>query len=108
MAVSEALKIARLQARTQREHDLVELVKLFAPVIELIGGVTVIEYQARHGNIGQVAVPFTLAALYGIVGVQVLAPVIPTITASNTAAIDSVTKALPALASSAAALALLG
>lgn len=102
MPVSEALKIARISAKTVRDHDMMILAREAMPVIELIAGVSILEFQARHGNIGSVALVPALGALYAIIGVQVLAPTLPTISTGSKDIIDGITKALPVLAAVAA------
>lgn len=97
---SDNLKIARLNARVARDLSNVALARtvLTNPVLELIVGVSVLEYQNRHGNIGTAVNVASLAALYGIIGVQTLQPVLPLITESTRPLIEGVTKSLPALA----------
>lgn len=98
--ISDGLKIARLNARVSRDAAVVDLAKtlLYNPVVELIAGVSILEYQSRHGHIGNAVNVASLAALYGIIGVQMLSPVLPLITESSKDLIGGVTKALPALA----------
>jgi len=100
MATSDNLKIARLYARTERDRANIDLARaiLANPVIELVAGVSILEYEARHGIIGTGVNVASLAALYAIIGVQVLAPVLPQVTAATSNIIGVVTKALPALA----------
>ena len=96
---SDNLKIAKLYARTERDRNNCELARLILtnPVLELVAGLSVLEYQARHGNIGGATNIAGQAALLGIIGVQVLAPVLPVITESTKPLLDTAIKALPAL-----------
>lgn len=96
---SDNLKIARLYARTERDRANIDLARaiLANPVIELVAGVSILEYESRHGIIGTGVNITALAALYAIIGVQVLSPALPAITAATAPIVGAVTKALPAL-----------
>lgn len=102
MAMSEALKIARLQARTQQMHDAIELVKVFAPAVELVAGYYAIDHMKPVGILANIDHQVLIAGLIGVVGWQAVGPSIPALVGGATAISGQITsgivKALPALA----------
>lgn len=101
----QELKIARIQAQAQMLQDGLELARVMAPAIELVAGALIITNVQSHGGFGKGfdANPL-LIALYGIVGIQALSPIIPELAHSGSSVVTDIAKALPALAIGGAAL----
>lgn len=106
MVTSENLKIAKLYAKTERDKNNIELARavLSNPVFELLLGIAAISYLNRGSQSWlESATGIDLAAggeyagLIGIIGLQQVAPLIPSIAAGAGPAAGILTKLLPAV-----------
>lgn len=100
--ISDAVKVAKINAKAVREAKQLDLVKVLAtnPVIELIAGIAAITYlnkgsQSWLESISGIdlAAGSEYAGLIAVIGLQQIAPLIPSIVQAG----GEVGKALPAV-----------
>lgn len=102
--MNDALRLARLHARAQHEHDLLELGKMVLsnPVGEILIGTTIIEMLYRAGFYNASQRDIGGKAVIGAVVVQQLAPSIPALAGAASQIFSAGMKAIPAIAGASA------
>jgi hypothetical protein len=100
--ISDALKIAKLQSRDKARQAQIDFAKMLLgnPVVELLGGIAVITYLNKGSQSWlqsitgiNLAAGAEYAGLVTIIGLQQIAPLMPSIAAGS----EGMAKALPAL-----------
>jgi hypothetical protein len=101
--ISEAVKLARLQAKKERDLAEIGLLRDLVknPVVELVGGYVLVEYLQRHPTarpiIGNLQGNAIEAAFTAIIAVQQLAPSVPYLAQGASDVLGAVGKLAPVL-----------
>lgn len=100
--ISDAVKVARIQARSRRDEAQIQLARelIRNPVIELLAGICAISYLNKGSQSWlETATGIDLAAggeyagLVAIIGMQQIAPLVPSMMAQT----GDIAKALPSV-----------
>jgi hypothetical protein len=108
MAVSEAYKIAKLNARAVREASQMEVFKeiVRSPAVELVAAFVAIEILQRIPSerpiLGSMQGTLMETGIAGLIGLQQLAPLLPALLQAGEGAADIVKSFAPMIASGAA------
>lgn len=77
--MNDELRIAKINRQIERERAQTELLRTIVsnPVVELVAGISILEYLNRKGYINDFSVEFTETAVFASVAFQQLSPLIP-------------------------------